>query len=64
MVEALYGRLPLPWLFEVPQRTAVFAPDGLGPEHARRWLLQDVLLQGEDLGLGHQRQQKMATVTQ
>ena len=50
VVEALDGRLPVPGLLEIREITAVFPPDGLGPEHARRGLLHDILLQGEKAG--------------
>ena len=47
VVEALDSCLPVPGLLEIREGTAVFPPDCLGPEHARRGLLHDILLQGD-----------------
>jgi hypothetical protein len=45
MVEALHCCAPVARLLEVLQAAAVLAPDLMRPEHARRGLLIDVLLQ-------------------
>jgi hypothetical protein len=44
MVEALHGGLSVPLQLEVIECVCVPPPDVLGPKHARRRLLVDVLL--------------------